>query len=318
MFIYTNEDSLLFLLRACEGARHRIVLTLWSLTKDLSYFLIRTSLQNALRRRVRVVVLGNPGIECPCDDFEKDGAIVLWCRTPIHSKLYAIDDLVISTDRNAENYYYQTIYGCHLSSDFVFHSSKIADEIERYVWHRGGISIDVSDGPYRLMIGFLRPFVDDLLERQRNLRILSGTYVPSLKMTRLLLKGRHEVIIGCPGWEAELTRLMERFLFTSRATLFIRRLFHYKIFVGSDFMIHGSYNMDFVSEILNQEHLVISTDPRDYEEMNLLYEVFKGEARQAKAIPLPFGHIIWGLTELCASPVFHFYSKFVVQNKKTL
>lgn len=305
MIIYSNEESLLLLLSLIRGSRRRISIASWCIHRGLSTSLIAQHLNDASSRGIQITLMYNP---CQTVDNEGlsafgDGIVKIRAKSPTHTKIIIIDDLVISTDRNIGDRYYRDFNDGFLSCDLIFTSSRIADAVSNFISQGGKDGVygylDISDGDYRLIVGTIKPSIDRLLDETQNLRIFSGTFGPSRDTTRRLSQNGHRVIIGFDKEKQDFFGCFwQRAILTPGIISHLPIESHYKIIAANDFAACGSYNFDLISEVCVQDQMVFSKNPQDVAEFNGLVNLYDILAVPSeKAISLPLSPIVYYFIE---------------------
>lgn len=306
MLIDDPQASLLFLISALRAAKKRVTFSVFIVGNDKISKRIFNEVNKCHERGCKVVMYGRPELLIGDVEDSKDllhpDITVLDPGHCSHTKLWIIDDLVISTDRNINVQYYgddTKFKAC----DLVFTSKIIANEVHDYLVSCRRDLLRVSDAKYVLYLGRLGEFMTNLLSRERNMKIISCNFWPSWKLQKVIIENNHTVIATDQAdtlhWlvqDAARTYLM--FTGIPGRTWVSYDCFHYKLFITEKGVWQGSFNLDVISEIYAMEQMVYVKDPKVLKEVNEIYDRMMAKAYLINRIPIfPGTKVVDSLTE---------------------
>nr|QBK84619.1 MAG: PLD-like domain protein [Pithovirus LCDPAC01] len=293
-------------------AKTRICFAYFFISDDEIGKLVSRTVNDAFRRGVNVKIYSNRGSLGYTNFrylFDK-GIKFSGNRGPVHMKIFAIDNYVISTDRNISNHYYLS-RGNRVpfdSSDLIFKSAVIADTVEKYI-DNPRISLDVTDHKtgYRLVIGMIRKPMHALLKNNTELRYVTCTFYPTSTQDKLLMKGCHEVLSSCGDFPSnpDILEGYQEIVAMQRGipgiTHFTKVPVHHKFILPRNYSFawHGSYNIDVSSAVCCEEQMIYTTNKEDIKSLVNIYTDLKSSSIPTKVLSIsPCVFMVTELTEI--------------------
>lgn len=320
MLIFDNVKSFKNLKKLIRASKVRIYLTCFIITPDAHSSAILDELESASQRGVDVIIYGRDESLVGNLDFgkeklqnvefvtllpsERKKKVIYWI-TPnrgCHAKLFVLDDMIISTDRNISDQYFKNKDENYKAVDFVFKSKILGDRIYRYFKDQETFFLKLGDVTFGL--GRIQKYVYQILRSEDNVRITTATLFPSMELQKIIIDGDHEILTGKTiGGSKPFEDAYEKLLYFTgipKQTYIVNSHLHYKFILAQKFFAHGSFNLDLCSENMVDEQIIVCPRIEKYEIMyTLLDKEYTLQKKKAKVIKrTSFTPIGWVLQQI--------------------
>lgn len=314
MLIFNNLKSFKFLIKRIRKAKRRIYLTCFIVTDDKYSRAILAALNKASSKGIDVVIYGrNEALVGDVEfgktmlknvefvktlHFVRPREKIFWVtpKRGCHAKIYVIDNIVISTDRNMSGEYYTTKGDYYEASDLVFKSSYLANKIIKYFHDQETFIVKLNNMTFGL--GNITSYVHKLLKSENELKIITATLFPSMQLQKIIITYKHEIITGrtinkTKPFEDAYEKLLY-FTAIPKQTYVVNKFLHHKVIVGEKFCAHGSFNLDLCSENMVDEQIAVFHDNKNiHTQLKKEYTKLKKLGVQVKRTSLsPIGFVL--------------------------
>lgn len=317
MLIFNNLKSFKNLKKLIRSAKSRIYLTCFIITKDKYSTAILDELILASLRKVDVIIYGREESLVGDLDYGKEKLknvlfvtevpekrkekVIYWVmpKRGCHAKLFVLDDMIISTDRNISEHYFRDKGEKYDAVDFVFKSNFLGNRILQYFQDQKTFFLRLGDVTFGL--GRIQEYIYDLLKSEKNLKITTATLFPTMKLQKILIDGGHEILTGKTiNHSIPFEDAYEKLLYfsaLSNQTYVVNSYLHYKFILGENFIAHGSFNLDLCSENMVDEQIIVCPKNSKFKEiyslLNAEYLTQKKVSRLIKRTSItPIGWIL--------------------------